>query len=91
MPQSPANARPHFTDAARQVALARRRKIAALPKARPGALALFIVRGAERSNDFGWEIRRFGAVVVKQSPWGYASSEIARAAGEEALANLGRT
>ena len=91
MPQSPANARRHLTDAARQAALARRREIAALPKAPTEALALFVVRGTERSNAFGWEIRRFGAVVVGQSLWGYASSEAARAAGEEALADLGRT
>ena len=85
-----AKAQRRFTEAARQAALARRREIAALPKIPCGTLALFIVRGAERNNDFGWEIRRFGAIVMRHSQRGYASAEAARVAGEEALADTGR-
>lgn len=82
MLQGQATTRRHFTQAARDAALAKRREIAALPKDPAGALALFIIRGAESENDYGWEIRRFGAIVVARSVHGYAGAEAAREAGE---------
>lgn len=88
MLQGQAKTRRHFTEAAREAALARRREIAALPKAPSDALALFVVRGAERGNDYGWEIRRFGAIVVARSEGGFAGPLAARQAGEEALNRL---
>ncbi|RYB07706.1 hypothetical protein [Lichenibacterium ramalinae] len=78
-----------FTRAALDAALARRREIAAQPKPPLGALDLFIVRGAACGNDFGWEIRRFGAIVVARSPEGYPGPAAARQAGEAALRRLG--
>lgn len=85
MLQDHAGHRRHFTQAARDAALARRREIAAMPKDPAGALDLFIVRGADRINDFGWEIRRFGAIAVARSDRGYPSAAAAREAGELAL------
>lgn len=89
MLQGQAKTRRHFTEAARQAALARRREIAAMPKDPTGTLALFIVRGAERGNDYGWEIRRFGAIVVARSGCGFPVAVAARQAGEEALRAIG--
>ena len=91
MLQNPDTTRRHFTQAARDAALARRREIAALPKDPAGTLEIFIVRGAERSNDYGWEIRRFGAIVVARSDRGHPTPGAARAAGEDALRNLVRS
>ena len=91
MLQAPARTRRHFTQAARDAALARRREIAALPKDPAGSLEIFIVRGAERGNDYGWEIRRFGALVVARSNCGFPVPGAARAAGEDALRNLARS
>ena len=89
---SPGQAPPrrNFTQAARDAALARRRELAAQPKDPLGTLGLFIVRGAERDTDFGWEIRRFGAVAVDRSPCGFRTAAAARQAGEAALRNAKR-
>lgn len=84
-----AGARRHFTPAALEAALARRREIAARPKPPLGSLDLFIVRGAACGNDYGWEIRRFGAIVVARSPAGFPAAGAARQAGEAALRHLG--
>jgi hypothetical protein len=89
MLQGSSKTRRHFTEAAREAALARRREIAAMPKDPTGTLALFIVRGAERGNDYGWEIRRFGAIVVMRSSGGFAGPVAARQAGEDALRGIG--
>lgn len=88
MLQSQGKTRRHFTEAARQAALARRREIAALPKQPSGTLALFIVRGHERGNDYGWEIRRFGAIVMARSERGFPGQIAARQAGEVALREM---
>ena len=88
MLQGQARTRRYFTEAAREAALARRREIAALPKEPSGTLALFIVRGAECGNDYGWEIRRFGAIVVARSSRGFPVPVAARQAGEEALKGI---
>ena len=85
MLQGPTKTRRHFTEAAREAALARRREIAAMPKDPTGTLALFIVRGAERGNDYGWEIRRFGGVVLERSESSFGTMSAARAAGQRAL------
>ncbi|WP_237479507.1 hypothetical protein [Lichenibacterium dinghuense] len=89
MLQGHAKSRRYFTDAARDAALARRREIAALPKPPSDMLALFVVRGAERGNDYGWEIRRFGAIVVARSQEGFPAPLAARQAGEVALRSFG--
>lgn len=89
MLQGQTKTRRHFTEAAREAALSRRREIAAMPKEPTGALALFVVRGAEHGNDYGWEIRRFGAIVVARGDHGFAGQVAARQAGEKALLSIG--
>ena len=89
MLQGSAKTRRHFTEAARQAALQRRREIAAMPKEPSGTLAMFVVRGAARGNDYGWEIRRFGAIVVARSLEGFPAPLAARQAGEAALRTMG--
>ena len=89
MLQGQSKTRRHFTEAAREAALARRREIAAMPKDPSGTLALFVVRGAECGNDYGWEIRRFGAIVVARGRQGFPGPVAARQAGEEALRGIG--
>lgn len=75
----------HFTDAARAAALEvrRRNRELALPKNIP---EVFVVRLAAAHLSFGWEIRRFGGVVLDKSGMGYASMQEAHIAGCEALA-----
>ena len=80
--------RRHFTQAARDAALARRRELAAMPKDPSGQPRLFVTRGAQTGTDFGWEIRRFGALVIARSDRGYPTAELARNAGDHAAAVL---
>ena len=81
--------RRHFTDAARAAALeARRRKReAAIPRGTP---EVFVVRLPGASLLFGWEIRRFGAVVLDRSRADYPTMRDAYVAGREALSGQGR-
>lgn len=76
--------RRHFTEAARAAAIeARRRKrVNAVPL---DVLRLFVVRPAQTHGVFGWEIRRFGGVVLHRSVVEYSTMAEARAAGEQAL------
>ena len=74
-----------FTQAARDAALAKRRELAALPKDPAGNLQVFVVRGADQSNVFFWEIRRFGAIVVARSASGFLEGQQARDAGQDML------
>ena len=78
--------RRHFTQAARDAALARRRELAAQPKDPSDRPRLFVTRGAKAGNDFGWEIRRFGALGVARSARGYPPADLARRAGDIAMA-----
>ena len=80
-----AKTRRRFTQAARDAALAKRRELAALPKDPAGSLQVFVVRGADQSNAFCWEIRRFGAITVARSASGFADRQMARDAGEDTL------
>lgn len=76
------NNRRHFTDAARAAAAVARR----LKKENPApidTLKVFAVRQAD--GRFGWEIRRFGALVIQRSVMTYSSLIEARSAGEQAL------
>lgn len=88
MQHDEAASRRNFTVAAREAALARRRELAALPKDPVDRLRLYVTRGARVGNDFGWEIRRFGALVVARSAMGYATAELARHAGDDAIAAM---
>ncbi len=80
--------RRRFTDAARAAALeARRRKReTAIPRETPD---VFVVRLPGAALQFGWEIRRFGAVVLDRSRADYATTRDAYAAGREALSGRG--
>lgn len=80
-----AKTRRRFTQAARDAALAKRRELAALPKDPAGSLQVFVVRGADQSNAFVWEIRRFGAITVARSAGGFSDGQMARDAGEDTL------
>ena len=74
----------HFTEAARAAAIvARRRKQEqALPV---GAPEVFVIRRASASRGYGWEIRRFGGVVLDRSSTDYSTMQGARSAGHSVL------
>ena len=78
--------RRHFTDAARAAALeARRRKRdSALPA---GVPEVFVVRRPNAGSGYGWEVRRFGGLVLDRSLTGYSTMQGARFAGETALSS----
>lgn len=82
--QKPASKR-HFTDAARAAAVeARRRKReTAIPRQTP---EVYVVRVPGACLQFGWEIRRFGAVVLERAETSYPTMQAARTAGETTLA-----
>ena len=61
---------------------ARRRLVAQNPL---GALQIFIVRSAD-PNRFGWEIRKFGGLVLNRSEAGFGTQLLALEAGRRALA-----
>lgn len=76
--------RRHFTEAARVAAIeARRRKREeTLPREAPD---VFVVRLPGAALQFGWEIRRFGAIVLDRSHAEFSTSKAAYAAGRKAL------
>ncbi|MBE7190301.1 hypothetical protein [Jatrophihabitans endophyticus] len=76
--------RRYFTETARAAAAeARRRKRdEALP---PGTPEVYAIRLSDRHLRFGWEIRRFGGIVLHRGETGYASPAAARSAGLRAL------
>lgn len=78
--------RRHFTAAAQAAAIeARRRKReAALPRDLP---EVFVVRRPGAGLVFGWEIRRFGAVVLDAGSTDYSTMQGARSAGKSALSS----
>ena len=80
--------RRYFTQAAREAALAVRLANRKLP-GDFGRPEVFVIRMMLPGAMFGWEIRRFGALVLHRSEMGYAVPALARAAGEQALAELG--
>ena len=77
--------RRHFTPEARIAALeARRRKTEnAIPVETP---QMFAVRHSD--GRFGWEIRRFGAIVLDRSKTTYENMVLARSAGEAVLTKI---
>ena len=64
---------------------ARRRRIEEMPDVR--APQVFIVHLAI-DHRFGWEIRRFGNIVLHRSVETYGSPMLAKTAGERALADM---
>lgn len=75
-----------FTEAARAAALAKRREIASLGK--PLDAQVFVVRRSAPSLLYGWEIRRFGSIVLSQGETGYQTLAEAREAGDKELAAI---
>jgi hypothetical protein len=51
-------------------------------------LRVFVFRCPPSATTFSWEIRRFGAIVVKRSDHVFASEAAAREAGTAALAHI---
>ena len=82
--------RHYFTPAARKAGLEARRENA-LTKKDLMTPALFVVRHRDQGQLFGWEIRRFGGVLISRSETGYANSFLARSAGEIALTTVVRS
>ena len=79
------NNRRHFTEAARAAALIARRRKAEnpVPVSTP---AVFVTRLSD--GRFGWEIRRFGALVIRRGDMAYPTFLEARFAGERALSEV---
>ena len=77
--------RRYFTQAARDAVVAARRAKAMIPQDST-APQVFIVRLASFPMPFGWEIRRFGGLVLSRSDMGFPSMASARSAGEGTLA-----
>lgn len=69
-----------FTDAERAAAVEaqRRKRDEAEP---PGTPEVFVVRLSGAHFPFGWEIRRFGALVLDRGQTGFATVDEARTAG----------
>ena len=80
--------RRYFSQAAREAALAVRLANRKLP-GDFGRPEVFVVRMPQPGTMFGWEIRRFGAIVLHRSEAGYRAPALARLAGEVAMAELG--
>ena len=82
----PANEPPkrRFTEAARAAALVarRRKRDLAAPQGTP---EVFVVRQPSTNRGYGWEIRRFGGVVLDRSPTDYPTMHGAQSAGNAAL------
>ena len=74
-----------FTEAARAAGLAKRRELA---KQRPKGIdhrEAFVVRLTGPGQPFGWEIRKFGSIVLSRSKTGFGTQLLAQAAGQQAL------
>ena len=85
MPNPPSKTARHFTDAAREAALAARRAKRAEPDTF-GLPEVFVVKAGDQS--YAWELRRFGGVLLERGIEAFASPALARADGESALATL---
>ena len=72
-----------FTQDARSAAAAARRRRSELQAETKGNLEVFTVR---LNNGFSWQLRQFGAIIVADTEQRYASMDMARAAGDSALA-----
>ncbi len=89
--QQPPKTRRYFTEAAREAAARARRQKGAerLADADKTKLVVHVIRAAEPSNRFGWEIRRFGALMpVRRSVDWYESPREAMAFGKAMLPSL---
>lgn len=53
-----------------------------------GTPEVFVVRRPVANLVFGWEIRRFGAVVLNKSSMDFSTLQAAQAAGDVALRSM---
>ena len=79
--------RRYFTLAARTAGLEARHENA-VSKKDLMTPALFVVRQSGQGQLLGWQIRRFGGILLSRSETGYATSFLARSAGEAALTTM---
>lgn len=79
--------RRYFSQAAREAALAVRLANRKLP-GDFGRPEVFVVRMPLPGALFGWEIRRYGAIILQRSEMGYAAPALARVDGERAMSEL---
>ncbi len=79
---------PRFTEAARAAAAEKRRERAAIKAETKCNLEVFVLRMEHLPNQYGWEIRQFGGVVVARGSRSFGSSVQARADGLEMLERL---
>ena len=63
----------------------RRRRVAGLPEI--DAPTVFVVRLAG-AKAFGWEIRKFGGIVLSRGEAGFATQMLAETAGKQALKGM---
>ena len=90
MSSSETPTRRHFTQAARDAAVAARRA-RAMVRHDITDPQVFITRLASFPMPFGWEIRRFGGLVLGRSEMGFPTMTSARSAGEGTLAAMVQT
>ena len=77
----------HFTEAARLAAKEARRRRRE-EKVDGDLPEVFVVRKGGDQRAFGWEIRRFGGVILIRSPAAFATIASAQADGTAALAQV---
>ena len=78
---------PHLTDKARAASLVKRRERAAQKAENKQSFDVVIVRSSDPSQ-YSWQIRRYGAILVKTTDATFVSLSDARVAGEAALRTL---
>jgi hypothetical protein len=84
-PNEPSKRQRVFTASARAAGAEARRVKGEAKRARPEVfMELFVV--LDTAQGFGWEIRRYGAIVMFKSTAVYATIDLAREAGEAAMA-----
>lgn len=81
------SSRRHFTQAARDASVAAKRAKSTMMQD-IAAPRVFITRLTSFPMPFGWEIRRFGGLILGRSEMGYPTVALARSAGEKTLAAL---
>ena len=75
-----------FSPQNRQAAIEARRHLAA--KHPTGSPQIFVVRIVGPTQPFGWEIRKFGSIVLSRIETGFGTQLLAQTAGDEALATF---
>lgn len=85
------NDRRHFTEAARAAAAIARAKRAALKAATKNDLEVFVLRPKHGGQDYTWQIRKFGGLIVAEGEASFPSIAEARRDGLAALIHIDRS